>query len=112
MNEDIQKLELRITELENKLKSLGGGGGGGAQPNIDPEDMQAFQRVSQQLGVSGCINECQPLRCIACHSCTHTCIACITCIVCYRCINECICGPCNLCTIGGTTGINRFGSLG
>ncbi|HWJ30312.1 MAG TPA: hypothetical protein VNS32_27505 [Flavisolibacter sp.] len=106
MNEDIQKLELRITELENKLKSVGGGGQSAG--NIDPEDMKVYQRVSQQLGMGGCINECQPLRCFACHSCN----ACITCIACLRCNTECVCGPCNLCVIGFGTGSNRFGSLG
>jgi hypothetical protein len=106
MSDDIKKLELRITELENQLKSLGGGTGQ-QQANIDPEDMKVFQKVSQQLGISGCINECQPIKCITCFSC----YICSHCITCFKCINECICGPCSLCSIGGTGG-SRFGSLG
>ena len=107
MNEDIQKLELRITELENKLKSAQPS----AQANIDPEDLKTYHKVSQQLGVSGCISECKPVTPIS--FCYH-CISCHTCLVCYRCINECICGPCSVCigVGGGGIGGGRFGSLG
>jgi hypothetical protein len=106
MNEEIQKLELRITELENKLKTSQQG----AQANIDPEDLKTYHKVSQQLGISGCINECQPSVPIS--VCYH-CIVCHICHVCYRCINECICGPCVACYgSGGGLGGGRFGSLG
>lgn len=103
MDEDIKKLELRITELENQLKAAGG-----AKANIDPEELKTFQKVSQQLGIGGCINECQPSICSVCYHCYHcyNCIRCI-CVIC----NECICGPCIL-NQGGTMGGGRFGSLG
>ena len=95
MSDDIKKLELRITELENQLKGLKGQGG---QADIDPADMKVYEKVSKQLGISAG-TELQPmLRCIAC-------------LVCYRCVNECICGPCNICVIGGVGG-TRFSALG
>jgi hypothetical protein len=103
MDENIQKLELRITELENQLKAAGG-----AKANVDPEELKVFQKVSQQLGLSGCINECQPSICSVCYHCYHcySCIRCI-CVVC----NECVCGPCIL-NQGSALGAARFGSLG
>jgi hypothetical protein len=41
------------------------------------------------------------------------CQVCRICTIC-RCINECICGPCNICVIGGGTvgGGGRFEGLG
>ncbi len=103
MSEDIKKLELRITELENQLKSAGA-----QKATVDPEEMKVFQKVSQQLGIGGCINECQPAKpflCQVCHSCYH-------CYHCFHCLcNECICGPCIL-NHGGTFGGTRFGGLG
>ena len=72
MDENIKKLELRITELENQLKAAGG-----AKANIDPEEFKTFQKVSQQMGLGGgCINECQPSICIACYHC-YSCYHCI-----------------------------------
>lgn len=107
MTDEIQKLQLKITELENQLKSLS------TKANVDPEEFKTFQKVSQQLGISGCINECTPTSCIiSCFVCNH-------CYHCYKpciipCINECTCGPCNICTINqpGLIGGSRFGSLG
>jgi hypothetical protein len=101
MDENIKKLELRITELENQLKATGG-----AKANIDPEELKTFQKVSQQLGMGGCINECQPSICVACYHCFN----CYHCI-CTRCNTECICGPCIL-NQGSSLGGSRFGSLG
>ncbi len=103
MSEDIKKMELRITELENQLKNAGA-----QNANVDPEEMKVFQKVSAQLGVSGCINECQPLRCVACHVCS----TCYHCYHCFHCLcNECICGPCIL-NKPGAFGGTRFGGLG
>lgn len=101
MDDELKKLQLKVTELENQLKAMG------SRSNIDPEDFKTFQKVSQQLGLTGCINECQPLIC-------HGCYTCYTCFTCFRCINECICGPCNICNLGGfaNVGTARFGSLG
>ena len=112
MEQQIKKLELRITELENQLKQAGVGT---AQANIDPKDMEIFKKVSSQLGFDPepCgINECQPVsvcrRCILC----KTCSLCVVCRVCKVCIFECSCGPCNF---GGGVfqqGLDRFGDLG
>jgi hypothetical protein len=99
MSDDIKKLELRITELENMLKGVS------AKANIDPKDLETYHKVSKQLGGGECVNECQVL-----HSCVQ-CFHCITCFQCLRCINECICGPCNTCIVS-TAGGARFGSLG
>ena len=98
MNEDIQKLELRITELENQLKSA-------STAKVDPEELKTFHKVSQQLGISGCINECQPSICVICYACYH----CYNCLVCYRCITECT--PCIL-NSGFGAGGGRVGYLG
>lgn len=105
--EDIKKLELRITELENQLKTASG-----TAANVDPEELKTFHKVSQQLGIGGCINECQTSHCFVCTVCHHctTCFHCITCFHCYKC-NECICGPCII-NHGSAMGGGRFGSLG
>lgn len=76
MSDDIKKLELRITELENQLKSASG-----AASQIDPEDLKTYHKVSQQLGLS------QSLR-------PTICIACYQCFVCIHVCTECVCGPC------------------
>ena len=101
---DIQKLELRIKELEDQLKSMRS-----SQPGsqISAEDMQAFQRVRDALlgggGASFCLTECT--RCIG--LCIVNCIS--VCI--QRCIFECSCGPClQERPLGGGGG--RFGGLG
>lgn len=99
---DIQKLELRIKELEDQLKAMRSAQGA----QLSAEDLQAFQRVRDTLlcSVSGCLNECS--RCIA--NCA------------WRCIFECTCGPCGGCGgCGGciverpmSGGAGRFGGLG
>ena len=114
MAEDqIRKLELRIKELEDQLRSQRG------QPDvseISADDLQAYQKVREALQVDWgdfCgINDCARCivrlcdRCIRWPSetisrCVHTC----------GCIFECFCGPCNW---GGFQqgGGGRFGGLG
>ena len=97
MSDEIQKLQLKVTELENQLKTLTGG-----RQQVDPEEYKTYQKVSQQLGISGCISECA--QCITCFHCYQ----CYQCYNCARCITECTCGPCIMSSPGGA----RFGSLG
>lgn len=110
-------LEMRVAELEDKLKQL----------HVTEDEIKAYQKVSGLLGgaaVSGgsaqpCVAAApQPcvaaspqvciLRCIVAN-CIHTCVI-QPCIV--RCINLCIneCGGGCLPGVGGTGG--GFGSLG
>ncbi|HWK03527.1 MAG TPA: hypothetical protein VNS58_07840 [Puia sp.] len=98
MADEIQKLQLKVTELENQLKALSAG-----RQQVDPEEYKTYQKVSQQLGLSGCISECA--QCISCYHCYQ-------CFTCARCITECTCGPCAGACILSTSGGARFGSLG
>lgn len=98
MSDEIQKLQLKVTALENQLKAMSAG----QQQQVDPEEFKVYQKVSQQLGLSGCISECA--RCISCFHCYQ----CVSCLSCLRCINECTCGPCMISPLG----TSRFGSLG
>jgi hypothetical protein len=103
MEDDVQKLQLRITELENQLKAAGG-----PQANIDPEDMKIFNKVSQQLGIGS--QASTSFVCYNCYNC-YSCYNCYNCYVCQRCIFECTCGPCiqyQPTTLAGM----RFSSLG
>jgi hypothetical protein len=83
MDEDrIQKLELKITELENKLKEKGAAAAA-APSNISPEDLMIYQKVSTQLGVCHVCHPrlCWPPLCIC---------PCGPGFPCY----PCACGPC------------------
>ena len=91
MEDKIQKLELKITELENKLKELGAS----SAPEIDPEDMKIYKKVSDQLSAG---------KYYPCSICTTICSICKVCKICTICINECTCGPCIQYTPGGTQG--------
>ncbi len=127
MQEEMKKLEVRVEELENRLKGVGG-----QQADVDPEKMKVFREVSEQLGfdpdtVCG-INECQVgtvcITCRTCRVCTvcstckvcqvcttcRVCEVCQVCKVCTVCINECTCGPCIV--SGPAMGGGRFGGLG
>lgn len=104
MADDVKKLEMRITELENKLKAR-------QAPDISSDDVKAYLKVRDVLHdperMCG-INDCQP--CVI-QQCIQGCVAqCIQpCIV--RCINECTCGPCAGGGFSGGGG-GRFGGLG
>src|SRR5436305_12502855 len=87
MEDRIKQLELKITELENKLKGMGATGG--APSTLDPEELKTYQKVSAQL--PQVCSTCSV--CSVCHVCI-TCIVCRVCKVCNVCINECSCGPC------------------
>lgn len=99
MAEDVKKLELRIKELENKLKDFQVAA---APEELTKEDMAAFRKVSSTLAAFddfGCgINECKPIGIC------RVCSVCRVCRICRICINECTCGPCDICRIGGGGG--------
>jgi hypothetical protein len=109
-DDTIKRLEARVTELENKLSQAGQ-----AAPDFSPEEMAAFQKVSDSLSggaaagcnvcSTGCISECKPCVIKACRTCIK---------ICWQgpCINECICGPCNICGHGGPFGGGGFGGFG
>jgi hypothetical protein len=98
-------LELRITQLENRLEQLLGR----QAPDVSPEDLATFKRVRQALGEGTCgINECQP--CII-QLCRTLCSVCVVCRVCQLCIFECSCGPCGGFATGGG-GLSRFEQMG
>ena len=101
MQEKINQLELKVTELENKLKEMGG-----TSPQIDPEEMKTFHKVNAQLGQFAC------RICSSCHSCftCSVCRVCHVCRVCNFCIHECSCGPC-IQTQGGNFGGSAFGGF-
>ncbi len=96
---DVKKLEMRVAELENLLKQY-------QAPTVDlsKEEIAAFNKVSSALAAFddwGCgINECRPCRVCVCRVCS----VCRVCRVCRVCINECVCGPCNICSSGGGFG--------
>ena len=102
---DIQKLEMRIIELENELKQL--------RARREPEDitadeLKAFRKVSEMLhadfGEFCGINDCARCLVMRCN------IDPTVCRIVF-CDIECTCGPCNLgrFTRGGG---GRFGGLG
>jgi hypothetical protein len=62
MEDQIKQLELRITELENKLKQPGTTN---SSQTIDPEEFKTYQKVSAQLGQIVC-QICQPHFCRVC----------------------------------------------
>ena len=97
MAEDVKKLELRIRELENRLKDFQTA----AEPqDLTKEEIAAFRKVSSTLAEDWeCgINECRPIG--ICRGCR----ICRSCRICRICINECVCGPCDICRIGGGGG--------
>ena len=99
MGEDVKKLELRIKELENKLKEFQGAA---APEELTKEEIAAYRKVSSALASFNdweCgINECKPIGIC------RVCSVCRVCRICRICINECTCGPCNICRIGGSGG--------
>jgi|SRR5829696_5713558 len=99
MSEDVKKLELRIRELENKLKEFQTTA---APEELTKEEIAAYRKVSSALSALddwGCgINECKPIG--ICRICS----GCRICRICRTCINECTCGPCNICRMGGSGG--------
>jgi len=128
MNEELQKLQLRITELENQLKAAG------TQPTakIDPEEMKIFNKVLGQLGwdpdntcgineckvcIVSCISSCRVCKvCTTCRVCSvcrvcSTCTVCRVCKVCTVCIQECSCGPC-IARSSGLEGFDQFEEFG
>ena len=85
MDDRIEKLELKITELENKLKQVGA-----AQPSgIDPEELKTYHKVSSQLGLQKPCAICQPQ---ICRPCIPLCLCPCGPGFCQPCV--CTCGPC------------------
>lgn len=99
---DLKKLELRIQELENQLKQFQKAA---VPENLTKEEIAAFHKVNSVLGSFddwGCgINECRPLGTIRV---CRVCFVCRVCRICRPCINECVCGPCNVCAQGSSGG--------
>ena len=96
--EDVQRLEARIVELEDQLKAVRAT----REPmDISAEELQAFHKVSDTVGLHR-----EWIRICACTTCI-----CSPCIPCVRCDVECSCGPC---AMGGgfAGGGGRFGGLG
>ncbi len=105
-SEDVKKLQLRIVELENRLKQMMAA----REPtDISVEEVKAYRKVRDVLAADWgdfCgINDC--MRCIVTR-CFTNCIV-TRCIV--RCIVECTCGPCSPGRLG-TGGGGRFSDLG
>ena len=103
-----QKLEMRIVELENRLKELSAG----RQPqqaDISPEEIQAYLKVRDMLradwGEFCGINDC--MKCVIVRCWGGPIVRC-------RCDVECSCGPCGYGGGGGFFGGGggRFGGLG
>jgi hypothetical protein len=102
----VQRLEMRIVELENQLKQLRASR---EAVNLSADEIQAYRKVREALAIDWgdfCgINDC--MRCII--------LRCWTGGPIVRCIRicdvECTCGPCSL---GGGIlgGGGRFGTLG
>ncbi len=86
MEDRIKKLELKITELENKLKEMGAA----QAPAIDPEDMKTYQKVSNQL--KACSIACAICQPKICWPCIPHCICPCGPGFCQPCV--CTCGPC------------------
>lgn len=82
MEDRIKKLELRITELENKLKEAGTAAG---SSEIDPEEFKTYQKVSDQLRI--CI-PCRPRICWPCWPCLCPCGPGWPCTPCGPCIQS------------------------
>ena len=104
---NIQKLELRIQELE---KLLANAPARTQATNLTADEIKAYQKVRDVVaadwgefcGINDCFR-CIILRC-------HTTLCITRCI--YRCINECVCGPCiqgHAGTFDG--GLARFGQM-
>ena len=107
MDDDVKRLEAKVVELEKKLESVQPRA---APTSISAEEMQAYQKVrdviSADYGEFCGINDCfrVTLRCITPSYASFRCIV--------RCINECVCGPCNICQSGGGGGGGSFGGFG
>jgi hypothetical protein len=102
---DIKRLELRIQELENQLKHFQAAA---VPQDISKDEIAAFHKVSAALASfddwGGGINDRPIFVCRVCRVCQ-------VCRVCRICINECVCGPCNICSSGGQGGgFSGFGS--
>jgi len=105
---EIEKLQIRISQLEDQLKSLRH-----PQAEITADDLKAHRKVQEALfgGCSGCLTECT--RCLGpCGVCQVLCIAnCLTnCSL--PCNTECTCGPCLQQFRPQSGGLGRFGGLG
>lgn len=98
--EAVKRLEARIVELENELKTLRG-----PQPtDISADEVQAYLKVREVVDWEGGCKLCGP--CIVWPSETIS-----RCVRLCACLVECTCGPCN---IGGFErgGLSRFSALG
>ena len=99
---EIEKLQLRISQLEDQLKNLRH-----PQTEITADDLKAHRKVQEAIFGAACITECT--RCIgSCGFCQVFCIA-----VCnLPCNAECTCGPCLQQSRPQSGGLGRFGGLG
>jgi hypothetical protein len=104
-DDQLKKLELRITELETQLQA--------AQAprqatQLTSEELQAFVKVRDVLasdfGDFCGINDCFRCRVLPCQ--IGGCVGPRPCVV------ECTCGPCNLGGSFGAANLGRFSGLG
>jgi len=66
MEDRINRLELKITELENRLKEINFP----VTEAINPEDLQVFRKVENQLKASSLYYFCYPCRPRFCWKCS------------------------------------------
>jgi hypothetical protein len=110
MEETVKRLEAKVVELEKKLSAVAPARA--APADITADEMKAFHKVrdivAADFGDFCGINDCFRVtsRCITA---SHSSFRCIV-----RCINECVCGPCNNCFSGGggVGGGGTFGGFG
>ena len=105
MAEDrIKDLEAKVAELERRLQLPTRM----AAADLTPEDLRAYQKVRDVVAADWgefCgINDC--FRCIVVRCGSGPVVRCVV-----RCINECVCGPCNVGPYGGGSG-GGFGGFG
>lgn len=108
MDDTVKRLEAKVIELEKKLSAVPTRA---AVEDITADEMKAYQKVrdivAADYGEFCGINDCFRVT----WRCVTPSIASFRCIV--RCINECVCGPCNVCLAGGGVGGGgTFGGFG
>jgi hypothetical protein len=108
---DMKALEMRLTRIEEMLKGVAE-----TQTKVDfsAEELSTYMKVRDALDPGFCgPNDCLQLCIKTCvNRCVNLCVnRCIT--RCVRCINECVCGPCNCFKGSNLAGfVNDFSDMG